>query len=287
VKRNVLLRHLRRHGCYLKREGQNHSLENIVLTSIKDKSVIVTGGTKGIGRGIAKVFAALGARVCVVGRNETDGTATVEALRRDGRSVQFCRGDVKDRADMDRVATTVATEFGGVDILCANAGIFPQTKLEELTEGEWEDVFATNLKGMLFSIQACLPYLKRSVAGRIVLMSSITGPITGYPGWSHYGATKAGMLGFMRTAAIELAKYKITINAVLPGNVLTEGLIELGQQYIATMAAAIPLQRLGAVEEVGYAVAFLASEEAGFITGQTLVLDGGQTLPESLQALES
>jgi len=128
--------------------------------------------------------------------------------------------------------------------------------------------------------------LKRSVAGRIVLMSSTTGPITGYPGWSHYGATKAGMLGFMRTAAIELAKFKITINAVLPGNVLTDGVIELGQEYIATMAAAIPLKRLGTVEEVGYAVAFLASEEAGFITGQTLVLDGGQTLPESLQALE-
>ena len=258
-----------------------------MLTSIKDKSVIVTGGTKGIGRGIAKVFAALGARVCVVGRNENDGTATAEALRRDGGSVQFCRGDVKDRADMERVAATVAAEFGGVDILCANAGIFPQTKLEDLSEGEWEDVFATNLKGMLFSIQACLPYLKRSVAGRIILTSSITGPITGYPGWSHYGATKAGMLGFMRTAAIELAKFKITVNAVLPGNVLTEGVIEVGQQYIATMTAAIPLQRLGTLEEVGYAVAFLASEEAGFITGQTLVLDGGQTLPESLQALES
>jgi len=258
-----------------------------VLTSIKDKSVIVTGGTKGIGRGIAKVFAALGARVCVVGRNENDGTATAEALRRDGGSVQFCRGDVKDRADMDRVAATAAAEFGGVDILCANAGIFPQTKLEDLTEGEWEDVFATNLKGMLFSIQACLPYLKRSAAGRVVLMSSTTGPITGYPGWSHYEATKAGMLGFMRTAALELAKFKITINAVLPGNVLTEGATELGQEYLATMTAAIPLQRLGTVEEVEYAVAFLASEEAGFITGQTLVVDGGQTLPESLQALES
>ena len=129
--------------------------------------------------------------------------------------------------------------------------------------------------------------MKRSAAGRIVLTSSITGPITGYPGWSHYGATKAGMLGFMRTAALELAKYKITINAILPGNVLTEGVVGLGQEYIATMTAAIPLQRLGTVEEVGYAVAFLSSEDAGFITGQTLVVDGGQTLPESPQALES
>ena len=139
---------------------------------------------------------------------------------------------------------------------------------------------------MLFSIQACLPYLKRSDAGRIVLTSSITGPLTGYPGWSHYGATKAGMLGFMRTAALELARFKITINAVLPGNTLTEGLSDLGSEYMDTMIASIPLKRFGTVEEIGHAVAFLASEAAGFITGQTLVVDGGQTLPESLQALQ-
>ena len=258
-----------------------------MLTSLRNKSVIVTGGTKGIGKGVATVFARLGAQVCILSRNENDGAAVVEALRASGGTVKFCRGDVKAPADMEKAAATVAAEFGGVDILCANAGIFPQAKLEEMTKGAWDDVFATNLKGMLFSIQACLPYLKRSAAGRVVLMSSTTGPITGYPGWSHYEATKAGMLGFMRTAALELAKFKITINAVLPGNVLTEGATELGQEYLATMTAAIPLQRLGTVEEVGYAVAFLASEEAGFITGQTLVVDGGQTLPESLQALES
>jgi 3-oxoacyl-[acyl-carrier protein] reductase len=258
-----------------------------VFTSLRNKSVIVTGGSKGIGKGIVTVFARLGAQVCLIGRNENDGAAVVEALRGSAGAVKFCRGDVKEQADMERAAATVAAGVGGIDILCANAGIYPQAQLEELTESMWDDVFATNLKGMLFSIQACLPYLKRSAAGRIVLTSSITGPITGYPGWSHYGATKAGMLGFMRTAALELAKYKITINAVLPGNVLTEGAIGLGQEYIATMTAAIPLQRLGTVEEVGYAVAFLSSEEAGFITGQTLVMDGGQTLPESLQALES
>jgi 3-oxoacyl-[acyl-carrier protein] reductase len=257
-----------------------------VLTSLRNKSVVVTGGTKGIGRGIAKVFTGLGAQVCVIGRNENDGSATVETLRRGGGRVKFCRGDVKEQADMETAAATVAAEFGGVDILCANAGIFPQAQLEELTEHTWDEVVATNLKGMFFSIKACLPYLKRSVAGRIVLTSSITGPLTGYPGWSHYGATKAGMLGFMHTAAIELAQFKITINAVLPGNVLTEGVIDLGQEYIDTMAASIPLQRLGSVEDIGYAVAFLASEEAGFITGQTIVVDGGQTLPESLQVLE-
>jgi 3-oxoacyl-[acyl-carrier protein] reductase len=257
-----------------------------MFTSIRNKSVIVTGGTKGIGKGIAGVFTKLGARVCVIGRNERDGAAAVEALRGGGGVVTFCRGDVKKQPDMEEAVATVAAAFGGVDILCANAGIFPPTTLEEMSESAWDDVFATNLKGMLFSIKATLPHLKKSPAGRIVLTSSITGPLTGYPGWSHYGATKAGMLGFMRTAAIELAQFKITINAVLPGNVLTEGVSDLGQEYINTTTASIPLKRLGTVEEIGHAVAFLASEEAGFITGQTIVVDGGQTLPESLQALE-
>jgi 3-oxoacyl-[acyl-carrier protein] reductase len=257
-----------------------------MLTSIRNKSVIVTGGTKGIGKGIAGVFTNLGARVCVIGRNEHDGAAVAEALRGNGGIATFCRGDVKKQQDMEEVVATVAAAFGGVDILCANAGVFPSTPLEEMSESTWDDVFATNLKGMLFSIQAALPHLKKSPAGRIVLTSSITGPLTGYPGWSHYGATKAGMLGFMRTAALELARFKITINAVLPGNVLTEGVRDLGQDYINTTTDAIPLKRLGTVEEIGHAVAFLASEEAGFITGQTLVVDGGQTLPESPHPLE-
>ena len=257
-----------------------------MLKSLKDRSVIVTGGTKGIGRGVTAVLAGLGAKVCVIGRNEEDGAARMEALRKSGGTASFCRADVKRQADMERAAATVAAEFGGLDILCANAGIYPQARLEEMTENAWDEVFATNLKGMLFSIQACLPYLKRSAAGRIVLMSSITGPLTGYPGWSHYGATKAAMLGFMRTAALELARFKITVNAVLPGTILTEGLSDLSSEYLDTITASIPLKRFGTVEEIGHAVAFLASEGAGFITGQTLVVDGGQTLPESPQALE-
>jgi 3-oxoacyl-[acyl-carrier protein] reductase len=208
-----------------------------------------------------------------------------EVLRGSGGIATFCRGDVTKQADMEEAVAMVVAAFGGIDILCANAGIYPSATLEEMSERTWDDVFATNLKGMLFSSKAALPYLKQSTAGRIVLTSSITGPFTGYPGWSHYGATKAGMVGFMRTAALELARFRITINAVLPGNVLTEGVRDLGQEYIHATTASIPLKRLGTVEEVGHAVAFLASEEAGFITGQTLVVDGGQTLPESLQAL--
>lgn len=257
-----------------------------MLTSIRNKSVVVTGGTKGIGRGIAKVFAEHGARVGIIGRSQDDGQATAQALSQSGAAVSFHKADVRKHADLEKAAAAIAAAYGGIDVLCANAGILPQARLEEMTEDDWDDMFATNLKGMLFSIQACLPHLKKSPAGRIVLTSSITGPITGYPGWSHYGASKAGMLGFMRTAAIELARHAITINAVLPGNVLTEGLSGMGQEYLDGMAAAIPLRRLGTVEEIGHAAAFLASAEAGYITGQTIVVDGGQTLPESPQALE-
>jgi len=129
--------------------------------------------------------------------------------------------------------------------------------------------------------------LKKTGQGRIVITSSITGPVTGYPGWTHYGATKAGQLGFMRTACIELAKYGITVNAVMPGNIRTEGLAGLGAEYEASMAASIPLKRLGSVEDVGNAAPYFASREAGYVTGQTIVVDGGQILPESLEALAS
>jgi 3-oxoacyl-[acyl-carrier protein] reductase len=137
----------------------------------------------------------------------------------------------------------------------------------------------------VFAVQACLPALTESGRGRIVVTSSITGPTTGYPGWSHYGASKAAQLGFIRTAAMELAPKKITINAVLPGNVITEGLEDLGQDYLDAMAASIPLGRLGSTDDIGNAALFLASAEAGYITGQTLVVDGGQVLPESMEAL--
>ena len=117
------------------------------------------------------------------------------------------------------------------------------------------------------------------------MTSSITGPVTGYPGWAHYGASKAGMLGFMRTAAIEFARYKITINAVMPGNIMTEGLDDVGEDYLRLMEKSIPLGKLGDPEDVAYAMLFLASHEAKYITGQTLVVDGGQTLPESIDAV--
>ncbi len=189
-------------------------------------------------------------------------------------------------ADGCRVAADAAVERnGGIDVLCANAGIFPDAKLADMTEADMDVVFNTNVKGTFFAVQACLPYLTASGRGRVVLTSSITGPVTGFPGWSHYGASKAAQLGFMRTAAIELAPRGITVNAVLPGNIATEGLADLGPAYRATMEASIPMKRLGEVDDIGYAALFFATDQAAYVTGQSLVVDGGQILPESSEAV--
>ena len=256
-----------------------------MLTSLAGRSIIVTGASKGIGKGIARVFCKSGAKVMLVSRHIDEAEACAAEFRDVGGIAKGFGADVTHEGDMKSLAEATASAHGGIDILCANAGIFPQAKIEDLSVEDWDHVMATNLKGTFLPVKACLPFLKKSDQGRIVLTSSITGPVTGFPGWSHYGATKAGQLGFMRTACIEFAKYGITINAVLPGNILTEGLIALGEDYQNSMAASVPLKKLGTVEDIGYAALFLASKEAAYITGQTIIVDGGQILPESLDAL--
>jgi len=258
-----------------------------VSGSLKGKSVIVTGGSKGIGKGMARVFAGHGAKVLIVARHAKEAEAAAQELSAGGATVAAFRADVTRLSDVEAMAKSAAARHDGLDVLCANAGIFPQARIEEMSPESWDEVVQTNLKGTFLAIKACVPYLKESTQGRIIITSSITGPVTGYPGWTHYAATKAGQLGFMRTACIELAKYGITVNAVMPGNIITEGLQGLGEEYLRTMAASIPLKRLGSVEDIGHAAAFLALREAGYITGQTIVVDGGQILPESLEALAS
>lgn len=257
-----------------------------MLSSIAGRSVVVTGGSKGIGKGIARVFARNGAKVLVVSRTLAEAEATAAELVADGGIASAFAADVTQPAEMQAMADAAKLRHGGVDVLCANAGAFPQGRIEDLSAQDWDQVLGVNLKGTFLSLKACLPYLTQSDQGRVIITSSITGPVTGFPGWTHYGASKAGQLGFMRTACLELAKYKITVNAVLPGNILTEGLIAMGDDYLQSMAASIPLKALGTVEDIGYAALFLASKEAAYITGQTIIVDGGQTLPESLDALK-
>jgi 3-oxoacyl-[acyl-carrier protein] reductase len=255
-----------------------------MLQSIAGRSVVVTGASKGIGKGIARIFARHGARVLMVSRTLTEARAAAQEI---GGETQAFAADVSDWSACQAMAAAAVSAFGGIDILCANAGIYPQAHIEQMEPGEWDTVLGTNLRGGFLSLKACLPWLKQSTQGRVILTSSITGPVTGFPGWSHYAASKAGQLGFMRTASIELAHYGITVNAVLPGNIATEGLADLGEEYRQSMAVSIPLKRLGSVEDVGNAVLFFASHEAGYITGQTIVVDGGQTLPETLAAIDA
>ena len=257
-----------------------------MFTSIKDRSVIVTGGSKGIGNGIAQVFAAQGAKVMIASRGEADGNTAVEKLRAAGGIAEYCQCDVSDWDSVQNMVNTTVSSFGGLDVMCANAGAFPQTKIIDMDPAEWDQVMATNLKSAFLTVKASIPHFEKAGGGRVILTSSITGPITGYPGWAHYGASKSGQLGFLKTACMELSKYNVTINAVMPGNIYTEGLQDLGEDYLKTMAASIPLKRLGDVKDIGNAALFFASDEAGYITGQTIIVDGGQILPESLEAME-
>jgi 3-oxoacyl-[acyl-carrier protein] reductase len=257
-----------------------------MFNSLAGRSVIVTGASKGIGRGIALRFGRAGCKVLVVSRRLAEANAVAAEILAHGGTARGFAADVTRQPDMQAMAAAALDAHGAIDVLCANAGIFPAAKLDEMTEAQFDAVIGTNLKGTFLSVSACLPAMKARQFGRIVLTSSITGPFTGLPGWAHYGASKAGQLGFMRTAAVELATHGITVNAVLPGNIVTEGLADIGEAYVRAMTASVPMRRLGSVDDIANAALFFASEEAGYITGQSLVIDGGQILPESLVAFE-
>ena len=252
----------------------------MALFSLQGQTALVTGGAKGIGKGIATVLRRAGAEVIIADIDREHGEATAAVL---GGHYQPLDVRVQDSCRA-AIAAAVA-RFGALDILCSNTGIFPQKTLAEMNEADWDETHGINLKGTFFMVQAAAEAMRPRGYGRIVITSSITGPVTGFPGWSHYGASKAGQLGFMRSAALEYARFGITINAVMPGNVLSEGLQAQGETYLAQMRAAIPTHTLGTPADIGYAACFLASREAAYITGQTIIIDGGQILPESAEAL--
>ena len=250
------------------------------MKGIKGRVAIITGASAGIGRGITHIFAQEGAKIVAASRNIEAGERLVREVQDAGGDAIFVAADISRKLDNEKVAAAALERFGRIDILVHNAGIFWEVMLDDMTEDDWDRCHNLNLKGTLFSTQAVLPAMKRQGHGRILVTSSITGPKTGMPGFAHYGASKGGVNGFVRNAAVELAPHGITVNAVEPGNILTEGLADLGEDYLTTMTKAIPLGKLGSPEDIAYAMAFLASDEAGWITGQTLTVDGGQTLPE-------
>jgi 3-oxoacyl-[acyl-carrier protein] reductase len=251
------------------------------LERLDGQVAIVTGAARGIGAGIAAVLRKEGAEVVISDIDREAASATAAALDESGEHTLAVVTDVTERADLAAMAAAALDRWGRVDILAANAGIYPHIPLDELAPDTFDELMAINVRGAVFAVQACIGPMRSNGYGRIVLTSSITGSIVGQAGYAHYGASKAAMLGFMRSAALEVADAGITINAVLPGNVRTPGFDDLGEEHKRGMLAAIPLGILGEPEDVGWAVRFLASAEARYITGQTLVIDGGQVLPES------
>lgn len=250
------------------------------MFDLTGKIAVVSGGAKGIGRGIVTALKKGGATIVIADIDERTGSATAAELETD-----FMALDVTSQSQCRAVISKVREKYGRLDILCSNTGIFPQCTIKSMTEQDWDTMQKVNVKGMFFLVQAALGVMEEQKYGRVVITSSITGPVTGFPGWSHYGASKAAQLGFMRSAALEYARLGITINAVQPGNILTEGLKAQGEIYLDQMRATIPTHTLGEPEDIGYAAAFLASDEAKYITGQTIIIDGGLILPESPEAL--
>jgi 3-oxoacyl-[acyl-carrier protein] reductase len=251
------------------------------MQPLTDQVAVVTGGARGIGRGIASVLAAEGARIVIADLDGAEARRAAGELVEGGAEVLAVPADVSDRASVDAMAAAALAAYGRIDILAANAGIYPSTKLAAIDDAVWDRVMAINVKGALHALQACTPAMLARGYGRVVLTSSITGPVTGQVGFAHYGASKAAMLGLMRSAAVELATSGVTVNAVMPGNIETPGLAETSDEHQRLMFSSIPMGRFGTAEEVGWAVRFLASPEAGYVTGQTLIVDGGQVLPEA------
>jgi 3-oxoacyl-[acyl-carrier protein] reductase len=248
---------------------------------VEGRVAIVIGGARGIGAAIALRLIEEGARVVIADLLESDGRATAARLSQQGEAV-FVGADVGRKESVDALVETTLSRLGRVDILVQNAGIYPYTMLPDIAVEEWDAVLGVNLRGCFLAIQACARPMRTQQYGRIVLTSSITGPRVSSPGHGHYSASKAGINGLIRAAAIELAPFGITVNGVEPGNILTEGMqAERSPEFIGAMERSVPLGRLGTPRDVAHAVLFLASDEAAYVTGTTIIIDGGQILPES------
>ena len=240
------------------------------------RSALVVGAARGIGQAIAQRFSEEGARVVIADRETDAGPRTAADL-----GGLYVEADVSDPQQAARAVEETVRHHGGIDIVVQNAGIYPWTLIENTTPEEWDAVLGVNLRGCFLLAKAALPHMKAKGRGRILFTSSITGPSVTSPGHGHYAASKAGINGFIRSAALEFAGYGITVNGVEPGNILTEGMqAHRSAAFIRSMEEAIPVGRMGTPRDVANAFLFLASDEADFITGTTIVVDGGQILPE-------
>ncbi|MES5099185.1 SDR family oxidoreductase [Agrobacterium sp. BA1120] len=243
---------------------------------LKDKVALVIGASRGIGKAIAQRFLEEGAKVVVSDFEVDEGKATAEEF-----GVDFIQTDISKMDDAVAAVTHTLSRHGRLDIIVQNAGIYPWQLIENTSPDDWDRVMAVNLRGCFNAARAALTPMKAQGSGRILFTSSITGPHVTSPGHGHYAATKAGINGFIRSAALEFSSYGITVNGVEPGNILTEAVqLHRSPAFIENMKVSIPLGRLGSPRDVANAFLFLASDDASYITGTTIVVDGGQLLPE-------
>lgn len=243
---------------------------------LEGKVALIIGAARGIGKGVAQRFIEEGVKLVLADTDMRYGPATAEEL-----GAAFIRTDISRMEDAEAAVALALDHHGRLDIMVQNAGIYPWQLLENTSPEDWDRVMGVNLRGSFNAARAALVPMKRQRSGRMLFTSSITGPHVTSPGHGHYSATKAGINGLIRAAALEFSGYGITVNGVEPGNILTEGVQEQRDvAFIKSMEDAIPLGRLGSPRDVANAFLFLASDDASYITGTTIVVDGGQLLPE-------
>jgi len=244
---------------------------------LKGKVAIVTGAAQGIGRGIALALAKEGAKVVVsdISDKIADVVREIESL---GSEALAAKANVADSKETEGMAKAAIQKFGRIDILVNNAGIYPFKPLVEMKEEDWDRVMGVNLKGVFNCTKAVLPKMIEQKSGNIINISSIAGAVIGYLNLVHYCASKGGVLGFTRAAALELAQYGIRVNAIAPGATETPGTKVVGEEALKQVAQTIPLRRIGQPEDIANLVIFLASDDSSYITGQLIVADGGLTI---------
>jgi NAD(P)-dependent dehydrogenase (short-subunit alcohol dehydrogenase family) len=249
------------------------------MSSLKGKVVLITGGTSGIGRAAAVAFAKEGSKVVISGRRDEEGAATVKLIQAAGGEGLFIRGDVSRKADVENLVRKTVEKYGRLDVAFNNAGIEdPSAAFHEHSDDTFDKVFAINVKGLWWSMQAEIRQMLKQGGGAIVNTSSIAGLI-GFPTHAPYVATKHAVIGLTKNAALEFAKQGIRVNAVAPAAIRTEMIERFApdaqsQDYLASLH---PIGRIGRPEEVAAAVVWLSSDAASFVTGQTLATDGGFT----------
>lgn len=246
--------------------------------SLTDKIALVTGGSRGIGRAIALELARQGARVAVnFVSQEAGAQAVAEAIRSAGGEAMTVRADVGDAAAVETMVEAVTAQWHRIDILVNNAGITRDTLLVRMTEDDWDAVLGTNLKGAFLCTRSVLRPMMRQRWGRVINLSSIVG-VRGNPGQANYAAAKAGLIGFTKSIAKEVASRNITVNALAPGWIESDMVAAVPENLRQEALNRIPAGRLGVPEDVAGVVAFLASDAASYVTGQLIGIDGGMVL---------